>query len=233
MKRLTFAIIVLLSLPVWSFAGKDAAVIAGTVQDSMGRTIAGALVSVVTAGPAGLDRLVFSDSRGNFSFDNLVPGDYLIQVQMPHFVSSDKEKVRLPAGSKAMMNVTLLSVSEVMRRVASRDAKTTQAHDIILTLRSSRGSQSVLRFSDSPTPPIFRTLMPNYSGYVQFYSKADPGTQAGAMTRGSRFSLTLDLPADAKMTVTGQYNESPLAPKGVSVLYDFCLLYTSPSPRDS
>jgi len=221
MKRLTFAIIVLLSLPVWSFAGKDAAVIAGTVQDSMGRTIAGALVSVVTAGPAGLDRLVFSDSRGNFSFDNLVPGDYLIQVQMPHFVSSDKEKVRLPAGSKAMMNVTLLSVSEVMRRVASRDAKTTQAQDIILTLRSSRGSQSVLRFSDSPTPPIFHTLPPNYSGYFQFYSKADPGTQAGAMTRGSRFSLTLDLPADAKMTVTGQYNESPLAPKGASVLYDF------------
>jgi hypothetical protein len=222
MRRATFAIIALLCLPAWSYAGgKDNAVIAGTVQDSAGRTLAGALVSLVTAEPTGLDRLVLSDSRGAFSFENLVPGDYLIQVMMPHFVASDKEKVRLPAGSKALVSFTMQSITEVMRRAASRDAKQSQAQDIVLTLRSARGSQSVLRFSDSPATPVFQTLSPDYSGFIQLYSKADPSAQTGAMTRGSRFSLTVGLPANAKMTVSGQYNESPLEPKGASAVYEF------------
>jgi hypothetical protein len=164
--------------------------------------------------------MVFSDSRGNFVFENLVPGEYLVQVTMPHFVATQKEKVKLPSGSKATMNFTLQTVSDVMRRTASRDVKP-QAQDIVLTLRSSRGTQSVLRFSDSPSTPIFRTLMPNYSGYIQFYSKADPGSTTATMSKGSRFSVTLGLPAGAKVTVSGQYNESPLEPKGASAMYEF------------
>jgi hypothetical protein len=38
---------------------------------------------------------------------------------------------------------------------------------------------------------------------------------------GSRFSVTLAMPADAKVTFSGQYNESPLEPKGASALYEF------------
>jgi hypothetical protein len=219
MKRVTFALIALLGLPVWSFAGKDAAVIAGTVQDAAGRTVAGALVSVVTAGPSGLDRMVFSDSRGGFSFDNLVPGDYLVQVTMPRYFSSQKEKIQLPSGSRATINFTLTSVTDVLRRATSRDAK--QPQDIVLTLRSARGTQSVLRYSDAPATPIFQSLLPDYSGYVQFYSKTDPGAPAGIITKGSRFSVTLGLPSNAKVTVSGQYTESPLEPKGASALYEF------------
>ncbi len=36
--------------------------------------------------------------------------------------------------------------------------------------------------------------------------------------------MTLGLPANAKLTVSGQYNESPLEPKGASALYEFQLL---------
>src|SRR4030095_5253413 len=101
MKKITFAIVGLLLLPAWSFAGKDFAVITGTVQDTAGRMVAGALVSVVTGGPAGLDRMVLSDGRGGFTFENLVAGDYLVQVTMPHFMASQKEKVKLPPGRRA------------------------------------------------------------------------------------------------------------------------------------
>jgi hypothetical protein len=38
---------------------------------------------------------------------------------------------------------------------------------------------------------------------------------------GSRFSVSLDLPQNAKVTLSGQYNESPLQPKGASTLYEF------------
>lgn len=219
MKRLACAIVGFLLLPAWSFAGKDVAVISGTVQDSAGRVIAGALVSVVTDGPAGLDRMIFSDSRGVYSFENLVAGDYFIQVTMPHFVGSQKERIQLPSGGSAKVNFTLQSISEVHRRASSRDAKPTE--DIVLTLRSARGTQSVLRFSDSPSTPLFKALSPDYSGYIQFYSKADPGSSTATTTRGSRFSVTLGLPANAKVTVSGQYNESPLEPRGASALYEF------------
>ena len=92
MKKLAVAIAIVLMLPAWSFAGKDMAVINGTVQDSAGRFVSGALVSV-TAGPSGLDRMALTDVRGAFSFDNLLPGVYIVQVTMPRFSPSQREKV--------------------------------------------------------------------------------------------------------------------------------------------
>lgn len=216
MKRLSVAIVALLFLPAWGFAGKDFAIITGTVQDSAGRLVSGALVSVV-AGPAGLDRLAFTDGRGGFSFENLVPGEYLVQVTMPRFSPSQKEKIRLEGGGSAAFKFTLMSVAEVLQRAASLDAR----QDIVWTLRSSRGTQSVLRFADAPSTPVFNKLIPDYSGYIQFYSKGDPGARTAAISRGSRFSVTLGLPTNAKVTVSGQYNESPLEPKGASAVYEF------------
>src|SRR5688572_2223467 len=216
MKQLAVAIVGILLLPVWSFAGKDFATIIGTVQDSAGRLMTGALVNV-TAGPAGLDRLAFTDSRGTFTFENLLPGEYLVHVTMPRFSPSRQEKVRLDGGGKAEFKFTLISVAETLQRAASYDAK----QDIVWTLRSSRATQSVLRFTDSPATPVFGKLLPDYSGYIQFYSKGDPGARVAALSRGSRFAVTLALPMNAKVTFAGQYNESPLEPKGASALYEF------------
>ena len=206
-------------LPAWSFAGKDVGLITGTVQDSLGRSVAGALVSMVTAGPSGVDQLKFTDQRGMFSFDHLVEGQYLVQVTTPRFAASQREKIELKAGASATVKFTLQSVAEVLQRAGSRDAKQTQ--DIVWTLRSARGTQSPLRFSDSAATPVFRTLQPDYSGYIQFYSKADPGSRLASTSKGSRFSVTMSLPANAKVTVSGQYSESPLEPKGASALYEF------------
>src|SRR5688572_29088454 len=160
MKRLAVAIIGLLLMPAWSFAGSNFATISGTVQDSAGRLMGGALVSV-THGPAEIDRLAFTDIRGSFSFENLSPGEYLVQVTMPRFSASNKERVRLEPGGSAKFRFTLVSVSETLQRHASFDAK----QDIAWTLRSSRGGQSVLRYSDSETTPVFSKLLPDYSGY--------------------------------------------------------------------
>jgi carboxypeptidase family protein len=222
-KRLVFAIVGLLALPAWSFAAKDFATITGTVQDSAGRFVAGALVSVSVSGPA-VDRMKFTDSRGSFSFENLLPGEYFVQVTMPRYAASGKERVQVEGGGNAIFKFTLMSVAEVLNRSTSRDARQRQTQEIVWTLRSARGEQSVLRYTDSIATPIFRTLAPDYSGYFQFYSKSDPGARTAPLTRGTRFSVTLGLPADAKLTVYGQYNESPLETKGASALYEFAPL---------
>lgn len=218
MRRLVLVIAALLAVPAWSF-GKDIGSITGTVQDSAGRVVVGALVTLITDGPAEVNRMKFTDSQGGFYFENLAIGAYLVQVSMPQFLSSQKERIKLETGATATAKFTLFSVAEVLRRAVSRDAK--QAQDIVWTLRSSRGTQSVLRFSDSPAPPILHTLPSEYSGFFQFYTKSDPGARTPSATRGSVFSVTLGLPSDAKVTVSGQYNESPLEPKGASALYEF------------
>jgi hypothetical protein len=207
-------------VPAFVFSAGPTGTIGGSVVDSSGRPIAGALVSMATTGPSTVDRMVLTDSRGAFSFENLVAGEYSIQVTMPpQFAASNKEKILLSANASATLKFNLSTVAEVMRRAQSRDAK--QSADIIWTLRSSRASQSVLRYSDSRSVPIFRRILPDYTGYVQFYSKADPGAARQTSSMGSRFSVTLGLPAAAKVTFTGQYNESPLEPKGASTLYEF------------
>lgn len=219
MKKLVLGIVSLLLMSASVFgAGKDGT-ISGTVVDSSGRPIAGAVVSMATVGTSTVDRMVLTDNRGVFSFENLVVGEYSVQVTMPQYAASNKEKIPLAAGTSFNLKVSLQTVAEVLRRAASRDAR--QSADIIWTLRSSRGTQSVLRYSDSPSRPLFRRLLPEYSGYVQFYSKADPGARTASNTMGSRFSVTLGMPADAKVTFSGQYNESPLEPKGASTLYEF------------
>jgi hypothetical protein len=218
MRKLGLGIATLLMIPAIVFAAGRAGAIGGSVIDSSGRPVVGALVSMATVGPSTIDRVVLTDTRGAFSFENLVAGEYLVQVTMPQFAPSNKEKIILATGGSASLKFNLQTVAEVLRRAQSRDARKS---DIVWTLRSSRGTQSVLRYSDSGPVPIFRRLLPDYTGYIQFYSKADPGARAQSNTMGSRFSVTLGLPADAKMTFSGQYNESPLEPKGASTLYEF------------
>ena len=184
MKRVVFAIVGLLILPAWSFAAKDFGTITGTVVDSSGRFVSGALVSLAVAGPS-VDRMKFTDGRGNFSFENLLPGEYFVQVTMSRFAASGKEKIALESGANAILKFTLMSVAEVLNRATSRDARQTQ--EIVWTLRSARGEQSVLRFTDSVATQTFRTLAPDYSGYFQLYSKADPGARTGANDAGFAF----------------------------------------------
>jgi hypothetical protein len=115
--------------------------------------------------------------------------------------------------------IHLQRLEEVLHRAASPNAK--PSDDIIWTLRSSRGTQSILRFSDSNSTTLFAKFLPDYSGYFQFYSKADPGARLASNSKGSEFSITLGLPSNAKVTVSGQYNESPWEPKGAGAQYEF------------
>jgi hypothetical protein len=209
-------IVSVLLMPVLALAAGQLGAIRGNVVDSAGRPVAGALVTMA-AGPATLDRMVFTDTRGIFVFDNLSAGEYTVQAAMTRFATSPKEKILLAPGANAAVKFNLQTIAEVLLRATSRDAR----QDIVWTLRSSRGTQSVLRYTDSASTSLFGRLLPDYSGYLQLYSKSDPGAQTVQKSMGSRFSVTLGLPTDARVTFTGQYNESPLEPKGASALYEF------------
>src|SRR5436190_21436819 len=103
MRKLALAIASVLMIPAFIFAAGKGGTISGSVMDSSGRPIGGALVSMATAGPSTIDRVVLTDSRGAFSFENLVAGEYLVQVTMTQFAASNKEKIILASGGGASL----------------------------------------------------------------------------------------------------------------------------------
>jgi hypothetical protein len=206
-------------LPLPTFAGNDFGTIQGTVRDTGGKPVAGALVVVAHAGALNTqNRAALTDLNGLFSVENLLAGEYLMQVSMRRFLASPKERVQITPGSTETRSINLHTALDVMRRVILLEES--DAEDMVWTLRSSRSTQPALRFTDAGAP-ILRNFWSAYSGYFQFYSRSDSSSKPGSDTMGSRFSVSLDLPANAKVTFSGQYNESPLQPKGASTLYEF------------
>jgi len=211
----------LLLFPVLAGAANDLATISGRVHDSGGVPVAGALVIVIPASPIIPERIALTDKEGLFSIVNLFAGQYSVKVSMPRFLSAMKQGIQLNAGGSAVLTVNLQSALDVVRRAVNHDRA--QSDDIVWTLRSSRSTQPVLRLVDLPpnAEPIKPLIGPDYTGYFQLYSKSietSSGTTEGV---GSQFSVTMPLDPTSRVTVHGQYNESPLQPRGFGASYDF------------
>jgi hypothetical protein len=218
--RILLVILAGLLLPLPTFAGNDYGTIQGTVRDTGGKPVAGALVVVAHANSTNgaQNRMALTDRNGLFSVDYLLAGEYLLQVTMRRFLSSPKERVQVTPGNTERRSVSLQTALDVMRRAIFLEES--DAEDMVWTLRSSRSTQPALRFTDAGAP-VIRNFWSAYSGYFQFYSRSDSRSKLGSESMGSRFSVSLDLPENAKVTFSGQYNESPLQPKGASTLYEF------------
>jgi hypothetical protein len=213
--------IAVLLFPLPGLAANDLSVIRGEVRDSSGLPVVGALV-VAAGGTASLpERMVFTDNRGSFLIQNLLAGEYAVKVTMSRFLPFDRNGIQLAAGATAMLSVNLQYAWDVLRRAASRTDK--EAQDIVWTLRSSRSTQPVLRLveeENSETLPD-ANLLADYSGYFQVYSKSVETSSGTADGVGSRFSLTMPLQSNGKVTLAGHYSESPTEPRGFGATYDF------------
>jgi hypothetical protein len=214
------AVILLFVCPLIASAN-DVAAITGRVRDSGGIPVVGALVIVVPSSPSLPERIALTDKDGGFSVVNLFAGQYTVKVSMPHFLSAMKQGLQVNAGGTVVLTVNLQSALDIVRRAVARDKS--QSEDIVWTLRSSRSTQPVLRLADNgqkaeQTRPVFG---PDYSGYFQLYSKSvetSSGTTEGV---GSQFSVTMPLDPQTKVNVHGQYNDSPMLPRGIGASYDF------------
>ena len=211
----------LLLCPLVAGAANDLATISGRVHDSGGVPVVGALVIVAAASPIIPERIALTDKYGAFSIINLFAGLYDVKVSMPRFLPALKQGIQLNAGGTAVLTVNLQNALDIVRRAVARDKS--QSEDIVWTLRSSRSTQPVLRLvesaqkSDTPKPLIG----PDYTGYFQFYSKSVETSSGTAEGVGSQFSVTMPLDASSRVTVHGQYNESPMQPRGIGASYDF------------
>jgi hypothetical protein len=202
-------------------AASELATVSGRVNDASGAPVVGALVLVVSASPIFPERVALTDKDGGFSIINLFAGQYTVKVSMPHFLPVVKQNLILNAGGSAVLTVNLQNAMDVVRRAVAREKS--QSEDIVWTLRSSRSTQPVLRLADAgqkPDEPKV-TLGPDYSGYLQLYSKSVETSSGATEGVGSQFSVTMPLDPKSKVNVHGQYNESPMLPRGIGASYDF------------
>lgn len=199
-------------------AASDLGGISGRVRDSAGVPVTGALVIVVPVASVSPERIVLTDKDGGFSIVNLLAGQYTVKVSMPHFLSTMKQGV-VSAGGTAVLTVNLQNALDVVRRAVAREKS--DSDDMVWTLRSSRSTQPVLRLVDAVQDAEKNVFGPDYTGYFQLYSKSVETSSGSTEGVGSQFSVTMPLAAKSKVNVHGQFNESPMLPRGIGASYNF------------
>ncbi len=145
LRKLGFLALMLgLSLPVWSANGPPG-VISGFVRNSSGVPQMGAVVEFL--GPAAQIFTVFTDDKGFYSAQNLLPGIYSIKVSAVSFLPSLREGLNLRAGGKMLVNVTLNTLFDAVKVVPLRGPS--DDDDWKWVLRSA-ANRPILRVIDDP-----------------------------------------------------------------------------------
>src|SRR5207247_9941871 len=82
------------------------AAIQGTVRDSSGAIIPGAMITANNT-ETNLRRTATSNEAGLFSIPDLPPGKYRVQVSLSGFQTRVVENIELVAGRESVLNTTL------------------------------------------------------------------------------------------------------------------------------
>jgi hypothetical protein len=78
--------------------------ISGSVADSTGAIVPGATVTI--SGPIG-DRVAISDSKGNYTVSNLIPGQYTVKASLTGFKTASVGNVTVYVGKDVSVKLTL------------------------------------------------------------------------------------------------------------------------------
>ena len=137
---------------------------------------------------------------------------------MSPYLPSQTAAIQLSSGTTAILSLNLQTAMDVFRRVNTRDAK--NAQDMVWIRFEVRVPPSpLLRLLGASAEDEFSAA--DYSGYLQIYSNSLESNKGLTDGLGSRFSLTMPLQSRARVTLDGQYNESPDQPRGLGASYEF------------
>src|SRR5882672_115675 len=140
MKRLVFAILVVLSLAVAANAQTFRGAINGTVTDPSGAVVPNAAVKA-TESATGIEHSTVTTSEGQFAFQDIPLGLYKVQVTAPGFPSNTVDKVEVIAGTIYTLNIQLklgqqattveVSANSVTMDTTTASQSTTIAEDVV------------------------------------------------------------------------------------------------------
>src|SRR5882724_7336397 len=179
MKRLVFAILVVLSLAVAANAQTFRGAINGTVVDPSGAAVPNAAVKA-TENTTGIDHNTVTTSEGQFSFQDLPLGFYKVTVAASGFPAYTVDKVQVVAGSIYTLTVKL---------AMQQQSTTVEVSAAALTLDTTTATQNMTLSTDVVQDiPLngrdFTQLVavaPGYGGYSVGGFGSLNGTRANQM----------------------------------------------------
>ena len=167
--------IALISLTLFAFGRIQAATpirvsgaVSGLVTDSTGRPQSGAAVILLNQQERLLQK-VYTDLSGNFSFADLLPDLYSVQVSMASFVTASRQKVAVKPGMRSLLEVSLSRMFSSIQLVSTTPAPGgLMSDEWKWTLRA-----------DSSLRPVLR-LLPDAAATATTPATAAPTTTASA-----------------------------------------------------
>ncbi|HVY92905.1 MAG TPA: carboxypeptidase-like regulatory domain-containing protein, partial [Bryobacteraceae bacterium] len=208
----------LLSLTVFLIGSAQAATavrfsgaLSGLVTDGSGRPKSGAAVSLFNQQEVLLQR-AYTDLAGNFSFSELLPDSYVVQVTLASFVPTTRNKVVVKPGMRSLLEVSLSKVFSSIQVVSSIPAPGgLMSDDWKWTLRADSSMRPVLRVlpqtaSGKGTSASTRTAVFHDSKGVVKISATDSAlASAGAdeADLGTQFAFATSLYSNSQVRVAG------------------------------
>ncbi len=105
---LIVAAAMILSFSISSFAQEVTGTIVGTVRDSNGAAVVGATVTIIDAQKNNnAVRSLTTNSNGEFSAPNLLPGVYQVSVEAPNFKKTVRTQIKLDVGQRNSVDLML------------------------------------------------------------------------------------------------------------------------------
>ncbi|MGD1062437.1 MAG: carboxypeptidase-like regulatory domain-containing protein [Terracidiphilus sp.] len=139
---------VLVALGTAPLCGAATASVSGLVRDSAGVPQIGAEVQLLST-DLSIIASVYTNGEGRFLISSLTPGRYILKAMGPSFLPSQRENVRVHAGT--IVNLTLYTLYEVIQWLpAEPRAGNAQKDDWAWTLRSAANRPLLRWLEDGP-----------------------------------------------------------------------------------
>ncbi|MBV9341447.1 MAG: carboxypeptidase regulatory-like domain-containing protein, partial [Acidobacteria bacterium] len=210
MRKLAYFVIILLVLPAW---GRDhSASVSGYVRNLGGAPQMGAAVEILGSA---IDNLrVFTDEKGFFSAQGLVPGVYTVRVSSPAFLPTIREKIGVRAGASVVLNLTLSTIFDAVQ-FAPRN-NNTEDDDWQWVLRST-ANRPVLRALPhaSSTPVAKATESPDLRGVLSFVAGSSSTGFGSASDMSTGFLVEKSLFSADTLRLNGDLGYSAGQPNAV------------------
>ena len=126
-----------------------AGAVSGLVMDSAGKPKPGAAVALYNQQERLLQK-TYTDLAGNFSFGDLLPDFYAVQVSLASFVPTSRDRVQVRSGMRSLLEVSLSKVFSSIQVVSTVPAPWgLMSYDWKRTLRADSSQRPILRILPS------------------------------------------------------------------------------------
>src|SRR5271168_4961916 len=197
-----WALLLALLSPLLSAQIKNGA-IKGRVTDSAGHPQLGVMIEVLTSAKSPIR--VYTDVKGQYSAQNLLPGMYFVKASASSFLPTMRESINLKAGAVMVVNLTMNTLMEAVQLLPSRKSMNTDDTDWRWTLRAA-ANRPILRVLEDSGPLVVVQNSDNAAdrvlkASVTFITGQDSG-QSGSALPNTAFNLEQPLFSSGTSTLS-------------------------------